>query len=85
MVSKREKQLTMGTDRQPGEVLDCVVEQVLIIPHCKAVLCRHSETEVYVCLYQIDDVTPEVGTAGTVTIISQTSWRFDPLVTVGGG
>lgn len=74
------KQLQMGTARQPGEVLDCVVEDVLIIPAGKAVICRHSEIECYVCLYRIDDVTPEVGAKGTVTIATQTSWRFDPLV-----
>ena len=72
-----QNELRIGTSRKPGEVLDCVVEDEVIVPAAKAIVARHSETEVYVCLYQIDQVTPEIGTRGTVTIISATSWRFD--------
>lgn len=72
-----KNKLRIGTSRKAGEVLDCVVEEVVIHPLFKAAVCRHSEREVYACLYQIDAVTPEVGTKGTVTIINATSWRFD--------
>ena len=81
----RNKQVKIATTRQPGEVLDVVVEYVVIDPLFKAAICRYSETEMYAVFYQIDNVTPEVGTKGTITILSPTTWRFDPLVSVGSG
>ena len=72
-----ENRMVIGTHRQPGEVLDVEVVAVVIDPRFKAAMCRYSETEVYAVLYQIDQVTPEIGTTGTVTIISATIWRFE--------